>query len=173
MPDIMPATIIIGGTVTKAQAEKIVSICEETSDFVYYYDAVGRSKKLRDLKDAVSPKRGVVVLLDDEASWGEFGALEEYLVEERIPFQRTTLSEDLQYRVTFDPAQGIEEPYKEAILNGQVVVGRDEVLRAYLQLLENNEHAASFTLQRVLGKTVEALHPFNIANITLQKHPVT
>ena len=167
MSDRMAAEIWIGGKIPATLVPDLCAAIRTEGLATQWGDAPFKPTCAEELL-AVScecpqaPKRLLVWLCDDEQPWGEFEALESFLQEHNIPYDRYT---DGRYEydcelVQFRPGLGLQCCVTNKA--GQPLVDRAEVA-AVLTLLERSQHARAVNkLRKLLSPTVPALPSFAI-----------
>ncbi|HBO44907.1 MAG TPA: hypothetical protein DD670_13460 [Planctomycetaceae bacterium] len=95
MADRMAARIFIGGKIPEILVEPLCDQIDASSASIEYGDPPLRPQTAQDLLDVREQRNkndsncpSLLVLYDDEASWGEFQELEEFLREHEIAYTR-------------------------------------------------------------------------------------
>ena len=108
MADRMACEIWIGGTISNALAEELCGLICDTGSSLGWGEAAYKPSTVKDL--SLASEGGVLHLYDDERTWGEFEDLEEFLRENKIPYDRQTASKyeyDAEQAI-YRPASGLE-----------------------------------------------------------------
>lgn len=86
MSDRFPASITIGGTLTRPQALRLCRAIREDGACLDWGDGGFHPSSAQDLQAAA--RDGHLLLVNDQARYGEFPALERFCRRARIPFDR-------------------------------------------------------------------------------------
>ena len=160
MADYSYANIRIGGTITKKQAEKRLEFIDQ--------EAPMEDERIETIKDLekIGEEEKVLFLHTAEARWGQFEKLEEYLIKNKIAFDRWSepYMDDSAVRVVFRPGDKVFGKPKQIFTDpvGTDVVPADPV-RSILRLLKYKRfNIAGKKLQKLLPPITYRLPRFRI-----------
>ena len=116
MAEYMTATLTVGGRITRAQLKKIRKLAE----------IEGADMEISEISEQE------ITIIDDEAPWGKFEQLEQYLIEQRIPFNRHSEAKyEYDAEIVFYRPDYCPRPLEFlATQEGQVAVNALEILEA-------------------------------------------
>jgi len=161
MADRFSAKIEIGGTITKHQAQGLITVIRHSGASHEWGDAPFKPETIKDIVELVR-EDGILELVDHEARYGEFPDLEDYLVASQIPFDRHS---DAQYEydgelVSYRPETG--RITHTATEDGNRMVDYVTVRNA-LTLLESGKiEKAGKLLNDLLGPVIPEIPPLQI-----------
>lgn len=161
MADRFPAVIRIGGTLTKEQAQGLITAIRTTGFCADWGDSYFEPETIKDIVDIVEPD-GILELMDDQACYGVFPDLETFLTANQIPFDRHS---DAKYEydgevVSYRPETGTVR--HNATQDGDCTVPYKDVRNALNALEEENIVKAKYILDNLLGPVIPELPPFQI-----------
>jgi hypothetical protein len=175
----MAAVIWIGGRVKKRLVAPLCRMLCEASVSLEWADAQFKPQNADQFLEALDDYDGVPALRlnDDQATWGEFARLEEFLRRQRLPYTRRS-DDKYDYdaeRVEFRPGCGLACTRTDA--SGNPILGSERVVEA-LDLLKKSRASLKqgkqpthllARLQRVLERALPSdlppLEPFEIEGI--------
>ncbi|WP_425613532.1 hypothetical protein NA78x_003366 [Anatilimnocola sp. NA78] len=182
MPEMISAHITLGGCVL---AELVPQLCTLISQEDLTLEWGGNQflpQTAEDLLSARQPEQQHIQLFADEASWGQFAALEQFLIEQEIPFDR---HHDAKYEIAsttlyFRPESGRQE----YLTNGDEVICevgplralatslrhlRDQLSGGQISAAQNMIASSIDLLDAHLPAEVPPLPPFGIVGLTADK----
>lgn len=168
MSDYIPAEIRIGGKIAKRIVPDLCAVIGTQHIATEWGNAPFKPTTEHELLEARTD--GVLQLYDDEASWGEFDDLEEFLRENDIPYSRQTVAkyeydaEIVEFRPGNDPV------VLTTLASGEHVVpvaALANVMEAMEQAAQTLERAAIEKARQALRETlppeISPLEPFSIS----------
>lgn len=161
MADRMCAEIWIGGRVPAKLGPALVKAIREEDMSLDWGNSAFVPQTVEDL-DQAKDDEGYLHFCDVDASYGQFGDLEAFLVTHKIPFERRS---EGKYEHSPEVVQYLPK-YKGPISwyatqNGEMLVEREEVAKALRSLERGYHYVAMKKLRRLIGPEIQ-LPPFEI-----------
>ncbi len=164
MADRMAAEIWIGGSIPESLVEELCGHIRDEGVSVDYGEASFEPHTARDLLEAATTDSDLLRLCDDEVANGEFPDLEDWLLENSIPYTRKS---DGKYEhnpviVEFRPEEGLHECIANKALEPVVPVEdvreAADLLKTAADLLRENSFVqGAVQVSRAFDKLQEAL----------------
>ena len=178
MGEHMAAEIEIGGKVAAALVPELCRVISQAEVGLDYGSYDFRPASAADLLEARRDTDDVLLLIDDQARWGEFPELEAFLQEHNIPYTRRTEpkyeydGEIVEFRPGSEPVAFTVNGAGEPIISASRLSGVDTALAQVLeQLVKGPEAVGAATklaqtaqqrLRQELPPQVPPLEPFEI-----------
>lgn len=161
MADRMCAEIWIGGPVPAKLGPALVRAIRQEDMSLDWGDALFVPKTVQDL-DKAKDDEGYLHFTDVEASYGQFGDLEAFLVKHGIPFHRRSEGKYEHNPEVVFYLPKFQGPISwHATQNGEMLVELEEVKKALRSLERGYHYVAMKKLRRLIGPEIK-LPPFEI-----------